>query len=412
MGLHNTAARYGSLARALHWLTVLMIFAIIPLGIVANDAAHAVRAPGATPDAQDLARAATLFSLHKTLGVAIFLLALLRVAWAAGQPKPRPLHPDRRIETWLADTVHWLLYGSILLVPLTGWVHHAATTGFAPILWPLGQSLPFVPKSEGLAALTAGLHVVLERVLVVAILLHVAGALKHHFIDRDATMRRMLPDRGDLAIPPDGHHPRLIAPLSALAVWAAALTIGGGLGLYTPADRPATADAAAPTLAPVLSDWQVEDGTLSITVTQLGSTVEGQFADWTAAIRFDEPTAPGPAGQVTVQVSIPSLTLGSVSAQALGPDFLDAERHATATYEAALFRRETGYVAEGTLDLNGKKMPLTLPFALTIDRDSATMTGQTTLDRRDHGIGDGMQDENTLAFAVQVSVALTARRGG
>jgi len=185
MSASNTARSYGSVTKTFHWLTVLLILTAIPLGIIANKMAYD------TSDA--LAMKAFLFSMHKTVGITAFFVALARIAWALGQPKPAGLHPERKAESFLAELVHWLLYGSLLLVPLSGWIHHASTTGFAPIWWPFGQNLPLVPKSETLADLTAGLHIVFERVLVASILLHIAGALKHHFIDKDDTLRRMLP---------------------------------------------------------------------------------------------------------------------------------------------------------------------------------------------------------------------------
>ncbi|MGD9294163.1 MAG: cytochrome b/b6 domain-containing protein, partial [Roseobacter sp.] len=136
MPLSNTAQHYGSISKTFHWLTALLILTLIPLGIYANDLPY--------DSSEQLARKAWFFSLHKTLGVTVFFVALARILWAIVQPKPSPLHPDRKLETFAGSMVHWLLYGSLLLVPLSGWVHHAATTGFAPIWWPLGQNLPLV----------------------------------------------------------------------------------------------------------------------------------------------------------------------------------------------------------------------------------------------------------------------------
>ena len=174
----NTNTTYGSVTRGFHWLTALLILAIIPLGAIANDLPY--------DTSEQLARKAWLFSLHKTLGIAVFLVALLRILWALTQTKPAPLHPQRKLETLAAETVHWLLYGSLVLVPLSGWIHHAATTGFAPIWWPLGQNLPLVPKSDSVAAVAAGLHWILGKVMIVSLILHVAGALKHKVVDKDA----------------------------------------------------------------------------------------------------------------------------------------------------------------------------------------------------------------------------------
>ena len=231
MPIRNTSRSYGSITKTFHWLTVLLIFTVIPLGIIAHDLSNDILNPGIASTTQDFARAYLLFSLHKTLGVTIFFVALARILWAFSQPKPGLLNAENRPEAILAETVHWLLYGSLLLVPLTGWIHHAATSGFAPIRWPFGQSLPFVPKDTSIAATFAGLHMVFERVLVLSILLHVAGALKHHFVDRDSTLRRMLPGTAGAPVPPAQHH-SLLPPVAAVVVWAAALAIGSALSVF------------------------------------------------------------------------------------------------------------------------------------------------------------------------------------
>lgn len=391
----NTATRYGSVTKGFHWLTALLIVTVIPLGIFAHDAPFATDA--------ELSRKALLFSLHKTVGVTIFFTALARIVWALTQTKPAGLHPERRAETFLADTVHWLLYASLVLVPLTGWIHHAASTGFAPIFWPFGQSLPFVPKNESLSATFATLHFLFERVMVLSIVLHVAGALKHHFVDKDVTLLRMWfgTTTGGTAGPKHG----LLPLLGAAGVYAIALGIGTSLGFFAPQN-----DEPAPTaLTQVASDWTVQDGTLSITVTQFGSPVTGTFADWTAAITFDE-TATKDAGEVTVTIAINSLTLGSVTDQAMGTDFFDVSAHPTATFTAPITRNAEAYNANGTLTLKGASAPVALPFALALEDGTATMTASITLDRRTFGIGDNMPEENNLGFAVDVNIALTATR--
>ncbi|WP_299549363.1 cytochrome b/b6 domain-containing protein [uncultured Tateyamaria sp.] len=404
MALANTADRYGSLSKTFHWLTALLILTLFPIGLVANNMAYELQTMSAPAD--DLvARTAWLFSLHKTLGVTVFFVALLRILWALNQPKPGLLHSDRKLESLAAETVHWLLYGSLVVVPLSGWIHHAAASGFAPIWWPFGQNLPLVPKSEAVAGAMAGAHWVLTKVLGVALLLHIAGALKHHVIDKDATLRRMWFGPADVpATSPEHKH---AAPLTAaLALWALALSGGAALGVYAPHGD----GAAVAELEEVQSDWQVQEGTLDITVTQLGSAVEGQFGDWTAAISFDETVDNGTAGTVEVTISIGSLTLGSVTDQAMGPDFFNTAEFPTATFVADILPVVDGYEAQGTLTIKGQSVPVTLPLGLSIDGDNASMTGGLTLDRRSFDIGANMADESSLAFAVTVDVSLTALR--
>ena len=397
MPLTNTADRFGSVSKTFHWLTAIGIIVLMPLGVVANQMPYET--------SEQLADKAWMFSLHKTVGVSVFFIALARIAWALSQPTPGLLHPDRKLETLAAETVHWLLYGSLVVVPLSGWIHHAATTGFAPIWWPFGQNLPLVPKSETVASIFGGAHWVLTKVLALSLLLHIAGALKHHVIDKDATLRRMWFGASD-APETTGSHKHSAPIAAALAFWAAALSVGAALGAYAPYTTPGTAIA----LEEVQSDWQVQEGTLSIEVTQLGSEVTGTFADWTAAINFDEMVDNGPAGQVEVTIAIGSLTLGSVTSQAMGPDFFNAQDFPTATFTADIISVVDGYEAQGTVTIKDQSMPLTLPFGLSVTEEGAWMTGNATLDRRDFGIGDNMADETSLKFAVEVKVELMATR--
>lgn len=402
MALGNTTTSYGAVTKTFHWLTALGIFLALPLGYFANELAHAIENPEVSATEAQVARAALLFSLHKTIGLTVFFTALARILWALSQPKPGLLNGDTILESRLAEVVHWLLYGSLVAVPLSGWVHHASTTGFAPIWWPFGQSLPFVPKDEGVAQITATLHFLLQWVLVGALVLHIMGALKHHVIDKDATLRRMLP--GYTPAQPTAKQPGHGVPfLGALAVWAVVLIGANTLGWFKVED---TQSAPGQSLAAVESDWTVQDGTLDITVVQMGSEVTGSFTDWTADISY-EAEADNPKGDVTVTVSIPSLTLGSVTDQAMGADYFNTEAHPTATFNAEIIEAE-GLTAQGTLIIKDQSVPVEMPFELTIEGDTATATGGLTVDRRDFNIGGEATD--SLAASVDIRFELTATK--
>lgn len=397
MAISNTETRYGGVSKSFHWLTALLILTLIPIGLIANWLPYET-------DAQ-LAQKAWLFSLHKTLGVTAFFVALARILWAISQPKPGLLNADKPAESFAAELVHWMLYAALVIVPLSGWISHAAASGFAPIWWPFGQNLPLVPKSTGIEHIFGSLHWVATKVLALSVLLHIAGALKHHVIDRDATLRRMLPGEPVIGPLPPQHHSKTPV-FAAAAVWALVIAIGTAMG--SGGQTTGTTDAA---LDQVASDWIVQDGSIAITVVQFGNEVSGSFADWTAAISFDETIPSGSVGHVTTTISIPSLTLGSVTQQAMGADFFDADSYATAVYDADIRHGVDGYEAAGTLTIKDRSVPLVMPFNLALNGDDAEMRADLTLDRRDFGIGDNMGDEGSLAFAVKVAIKLTALRG-
>lgn len=212
MSLGNTDQSYGLISRILHWVTALLIFVAFPLGFIANRTD--------LTDQAAIERVFALFSLHKTVGMAALAIGLARIAWSLSQPRPAPIS-GARIETVLARLTHWTLSIGLVLVPVSGWLAHSAAPGLAPILWPLGQYLPFVPTTSDAAALTGATHWLATKLLAATILLHVAGALKHAFIDRDGTLARMTTGSPAATKP----HPKsLLAFPAALALWA--VTIG------------------------------------------------------------------------------------------------------------------------------------------------------------------------------------------
>ncbi len=398
MKASNTASAYGWVARLFHWSVAILIPAAIGLGLYAGSL------PRATQDQMQAVFAA--FSVHKTVGVTVLILAVLRILWTLTQQKPRPLHPDRWMESLLAEAVHWALWIGMVIMPLTGWLlHSAATGGFSRILWPLGQRLPLVPEDAALAERFGHFHETGWWVLAGLILLHLAGALKHAIIDRDGTIARMAGSPERAPVPPTSQTPvlpHLLAALAALAIWGAT----AALSARAPEAEPAIAAQPAPAQA---SAWAVQQGTLAIEALQAGSAVKGQFGAWNAAITYDPASQ---TGHVGVSIDIASLSLGSVSDSAKGPDFLNAADHPTATFDADILPPAEGgqHIARGTLTIAGTSVAVDLPFDLTVEGDTATAKGALRVDRRDFGVGAGYADESTVGFAVLIGFDLTARQ--
>lgn len=414
MPRQNTPHSYGSVTKTFHWLTALLILTAFPVGYIAQTTAEFIQSSEFDGSQAVLDRATLLFSLHKTIGVAAFFIGLLRILWSLNQEKPGLLHPNRKLEAWAAETAHWVLYGAMVIVPLSGWIHHAATVGYAPIWWPFGQNLPFVPKSDTIAHLFGSIHWYAMVLLGLTILAHIGGALKHHVIDHDSTLLRMLPGQRALPQPPAQVHSALPF-VTAAVVWIGVL--GGASALQLTAgshSHEAAAHGTDGTQTAEGSGWSVTSGTLGITVVQMGADVSGSFGEWTAKINFDEPASAGPAGDVEVEIAIPSLSLGTVTGQAMGADYFDADTFPTALFQAELVKLETGaatgYEARGTLTIRDQTQPIILPFDLALEGDTAKMTGSTDVNRMDYHVGLGTADESSLAFSVAISVALEATK--
>jgi cytochrome b561/polyisoprenoid-binding protein YceI len=387
----NTSNSYGAVARFFHWSIALLILTDIVLGLIGDATERNAETTGFLQ---------TLYSTHKTIGVAVLLLAVLRVIWALTQPKPAPLHPDRKAETFVAEVVHWALYGAIFVMPLSGWVMHSAETGFAPIWWPFGQNLPFVPKSESVAHIAGAVHGLSAIVIYLTVGAHIAGALKHAIIDRDATLARMTKGTAAGSKTSSGSHIAAMVPATILWVAVIATPI-----LTQPAHEHGPETVAVETASD--ANWQVENGTLTFTVAQMGAPVTGQFGAWTASIQYGD----AGSGEVEVIIDTTSLTLGSVTDQAKGAEFFDTSNYTTAVFAADIEQIDgVSHRANGTLTLVGQTIPVVLDFTLNRDGDAATMTGTASLDRRDFGMGSGYTDESTVGFGVTVDVALTATR--
>jgi polyisoprenoid-binding protein YceI len=178
------------------------------------------------------------------------------------------------------------------------------------------------------------------------------------------------------------------------------LMIGTAIGVFDHADGQ---DRAA--LEDVASDWTVTSGEIAITIDQFGSTVTGSFEDWTAAIIYNPTTG---MGSTEVTIAVGSLTLGSVTSQALGPDFFDTATFPTAVFTADLAPIVDGNMATGTLLIRDKTVPIEMPFNLSTTDDVTTMLAEIKLNRLDFDIGKNMADESSLKFPVKVQITLTA----
>jgi cytochrome b561 len=182
MSFRNSTRTWGSLSSALHWIIVLLIINQWVIGMRADSL------PVGLAKLQALA-------WHKSFGITILMLAVVRLAWRWMNPVPDLSAETRPWERVLARISHVLLYGLIFALPLSGWLMSSAKN--FPVSWfSLFQLPDLVAPSEQLFRQMRSLHHILFAVLVVVAALHIAGALKHHFIDRNDVLKRMLPFGG------------------------------------------------------------------------------------------------------------------------------------------------------------------------------------------------------------------------
>lgn len=175
------SARYSRGAIALHWIIALLIVLNFALAWIAEDLPK--------PDE------ALMMANHKAVGITILGLTVVRIGWKLGHKSPPLIETLKAWEAALAKVTHVLLYALMLAIPLAGWGLSSAFSKGKPVsifglfempALPVGSDKPTIGMFHELHEITASLMIAL-------FVIHVAAALKHQWIDRDGSMRRMLP---------------------------------------------------------------------------------------------------------------------------------------------------------------------------------------------------------------------------
>lgn len=181
MRVADAPTSYSSAQKWLHWvIAAIIVLVMIPVGLTMTRI-------GDGPIKN------SLYELHKSFGLIVFALAIIRavVRWRRGAP---PVEPD--VPGWqraAAYVSHYALYVLMILVPLTGWVATSACCAPVNLFWAVPLTLP-LPLNDDVAKTVFPLHYAFVYALAAVLLAHVAGALQHHLIRRDRTLLRMLPD--------------------------------------------------------------------------------------------------------------------------------------------------------------------------------------------------------------------------
>jgi len=364
--------RYNAVAMVIHWLTAITVIGLLIVGNIMADM------PRTDPLKLDL------YNWHKSFGVTVLLLTLIRLAWRLTH-KP-PALPDEMPgwEKRVAKITHWAFYVLLLGVPLLGWSMVSAsprnipTVLFGAIPWP---HIPFlanmdIDQKKATKELWEGLHATAAYTMLVLIVLHVGAALRHRILLKDKVVQRMLPK------------------------FIPALLLASGLAAALPASA---------------TDWTVDSGksALGFTATQSGRSFEGKFKTWQAEIAFD-PANPA-AGHAKVTIDMASAGTADRQRDAALPesDWFDIKKFPQALFEASGFKPLGGnqYEADGTLTIRGVKKAVALPFTLEIAGDDAHAKGKLDILRTDYGVGQGeWTDASVVAFGVSINFDLTAKK--
>lgn len=178
-----TVSRYNSVAIFLHWTIALLILGMIVLGLTMEDFPIKYRF--------------LAFNLHKSIGLTILMLSLFRLYWRLTHRPPALPEKMKAWERFAAHASHWAFYFLIIAMPLTGWITVSADAKFPTVFFTLFEvpqfPLPAAYDTHAVHEQFESLHYWLAMGTLALLVLHVGAALKHHFLDHDSVLRRMLP---------------------------------------------------------------------------------------------------------------------------------------------------------------------------------------------------------------------------
>ena len=358
--------QYHPVAKSLHWIVAALIVLQFILARLAENAA--------TP-LQELALRAN----HKSVGITIFLCAVLRLAWRLRQGVPRPL-PMPGWQTMASRISHWSMYGLILLMPITGWLMSSASA--YSVSWFNVVQLPdLVAADPALKATLETIHGTLARLLFAVAAIHIAAALKHSLINKVGAIARITSVQA------------IVLFIAIISLGVLTLTrVGDGAGDLVNSGAESGANTAEIGTTD-LSAWNIdyELSYIKFTASQAGADLNGEWQEWTADIRFDEAQLEASLFDVSVVVAAVETRDDERDRTLQDLEWFDAENFPEVRYQASRFNENTegGFEAPGSLTVKGRSTPATLNFSVASENGKFVLDGQAELDRIELKVGMG-----------------------
>jgi cytochrome b561/polyisoprenoid-binding protein YceI len=368
--------RYGDAAIIFHWLIAFLIIGLLAIGKYMTGL-----------EENDPVRF-ELTQLHKSFGICVLVLSILRLLWRfTHKPPPEPASLPRW-QKHVSGLVHLGLYALMLALPITGWIMVSAsplnldTLLFGVIPWPHIPTFPDLPNKESIASAFHDYHEMASSVLIVLVLAHIGAALKHHFFDKDTILLRMLPNAGSAGFK------------TKLAVVLALLVAAGGTLFWLNSSR-----GAAPILA-------AGESQVSFIADVTGELTNGIFTSSTVVATLDEAN---PANS-TISAKVMTASITSDNYQVVGSlpdaDWFDVKNHPEALFQSTSI--ESGGVDEllvtGDLTMKAVTQSVTFTMVLTTVDERRIASGSFPIDRRDFSMGlESQASSDYVGFEVQIA---------
>lgn len=370
--------QYTNIAKSLHWLVA---------GLIVSQYVLAELAEKAKENDQILDQLALLAN-HKSIGITILVLALIRLVYRFKNPAPALPSSMSAWQVQASKASHFLLYGFLFALPITGWLMSSAKS-YSVSYFNLLALPDFIAPNERLAEQLQAAHYYLGEALFYIALLHVAAALKHHFLDKDDVLKKM--------------SSKLAYAIFALASVAVILGFGR-LFNSAPLEAPSTSTQSAQSdvsefRLSALDQWDIdyEQSSIKFIGDQAGAPFEGEWQQWTAAIQFDSGNLEESRFDVTID-----LTSGFSNDQERddtirSEEFFDVEQFPSASYQADDFSvSDNGFVGQGKLSIKGIAANVPLEFTVTnSEQGRQLLIGKAELDRFTWNVGTGQWLDTT-----------------
>ncbi len=347
-----------------------------------------------------------LYQLHKSFGLTILSLTLVRLGWRLSH---RPPALPAIMPSWqklIARATHWVFYALLLITPLVGWAMVSSSPTDIPTKWFGFVGIPHMPFFGGVAD-RAGAEEILKEVheylafgILYLLALHVGAALKHQFFNRDGVLQSMAPYRA-------GQWVSIVIILGAL---------GAASGFYLFGSTPQASAAAASKTETAGANWVVDYGAsnLGFIGAEKDRRFEGRFNDFMAGIYFDPDNLAD--SWVEVEVTTASATTGDDlrDANLPGAEWFGIKEFPAANFVATDIQSLGGnaYEAVGVLKIKNIEQNITLAFTLDITGDKAMAVGGVDLVRTEFDLGAAASwlEEENLALEVRVEFEISATR--
>lgn len=178
MCLRNTKSTYGCVTKTFHWICALLIISLLTVGCLMGYI-------------DDKPTKGMVVNVHKVIGLTTLSIGILFILWSMMSTKPKYPQAMARWEIQLATFVRFFLYGILIVMPISGWIMSTASEHI-PHFFGTKLPMPWIPVSKPLSSFGKNIHNYLAWLIAIAVGLHILGALKHHFMDKNDVLKRML----------------------------------------------------------------------------------------------------------------------------------------------------------------------------------------------------------------------------